>query len=264
MRKIIFWFIGILIVLFAAFFIAWNLLPTFVSSSLSDKAKVDVSIGHIGIYPSSISAENIKVGNPAGSILPQALKVDKLKADVPITHFFDRQIIIPMMTLDDIYLGLEFDKKGSKTGNWTTIMDNLNKSMDSDSKKSSQSKKDPSEKAKRSVLIKKLILTNIKIELVYRSEGKVHKLDPIPRLEFTNVSSEGGLPTAQITNLIMQHMLKEVFSIKNLQNMIEGVIKGSSDGVLDTIKGFFSQKEDITPSSARREEDLLAEAPEKD
>ncbi len=247
MRKVIIWFVGVIVVLFAAGFIAWNILPSYLASKLSGMAKVDVSINRIGIYPSSVSVQKIRVGNPRGSILSDALRVQTINADVPFTHFFDQQIVIPEMEVNKIYLGLEFDKKGSKQGNWTTIMNNLNQSMGDEKPKDE----------KRMVIIKKLILKDIDISLVFRDEGKVHRLDTVKRLEFKNVTSEGGIPTAQITNLIISHMLKEVFSLKNLQNMIEGIIKNPTEGVFDTLKGIFSQKIVRDKIYARLEEVFL-------
>jgi uncharacterized protein involved in outer membrane biogenesis len=246
MKKFVSWLIGILVILFIVIFIFWNILPTIVASKLSDKAKVDVSIGHIGVWPSSIDVQNIKMGNPSGSTLPHALKAQTLNAEVPFTHFFKDRVVISHMRLDDIYLGLEFKKKGSKKGNWTTIMNNLNQSNKSD------------ESSKKTVLIKKLVLTDIIIDVLFRDEGKIRRLDPIRKLEFTNVSSEGGIPTAQISNLIMKHMLKEVFSIENLENMVEDIIKGQKEGVLDKLKDFFSSTPIVPPCHMRKREDFFA------
>ena len=52
----------------------------------------------------------------------------------------------------------------------------------------------------------------------------VRKLKPIKRLELNNISSEGGIPTAQIMDIIMSEMLRNVFSKEGLQNMLEGIL----------------------------------------
>ena len=67
----------------------------------------------------------IQIGNPPNSILPYALQVATLQVSTPLTRFFDDRIVIDLMTMDDVYLGLEFESQGSTNGNWSTIMRNL-------------------------------------------------------------------------------------------------------------------------------------------
>ena len=141
------------------------------------------------------------------------------------------------MTMDDVYIGLEFDSPNNKNGNWTTIMNNMSKSTKEDSDQA---------KAKgetTSVLIKRLVITDLQIELAYKTGGKPNrKLRPIDRIELTNISSEGGIPTAQIMNIIMQETLRNIFSKEGLQNMLDGILnpQDSGGGVMNTLKGLFS------------------------
>ncbi len=222
--------ISLIIVLFIALMIVWNFLPTWVSSTLSDKMKVAVSISDIGLAPSQIKIDDLKVGNPKGSILSKALTVDDIAIQAPLKRYLDKDIVIDMITMDDVYLGLEFDSKGSTNGNWTTIMNNLQK--DTSSGKESD----------KSVLIRRLVLTNINVDLVYRNEGsKVTKLKPIRRIELNDISSKGGMPTSQITNIVMREVLRNVFTLENLQNMLKDVISPDQppQDLLKSLKDLF-------------------------
>ena len=150
-----------------------------------------------------------------------------------MTHFFNKEIVIPTMTLDDMYLALEFEAPKSKKGNWTTIMQNLSDSSG------------PSEKSKdddRSVLIKHLILTNVDVDLAYKSTGQVRKLKPIARIDLYNISSKGGIPTAQIMNIVMSEVLRNIFSAENLQNMLQDIIKPDPNQYLDKLKSLFDRE----------------------
>lgn len=237
MRKTLIIIFGVIVVLVLAAILVWNMLPSIVSRDLSKRTKVSVSIGAFGITPSSLKVDRIRMGNPPGSILKDALSIDEVKVSVPLTRFFDDNIVIDLMTMDDVYLGLEFESQRSTKGNWTTIMQNLKESTSSDKKKAQDTGKSTS------VLIKKLIITDLQIELAYRSDRKVRKLRPIEKIELDNISSEGGLPTAQITDIIMSEMLKEVFSKEGLQNMLQNVLPGgdSGGGVQGVFKGLFSE-----------------------
>ncbi|MCB1106836.1 MAG: AsmA family protein [Chlamydiia bacterium] len=238
MKKTLIIIFGIIIVLILGVILVWNMLPTIVSHKLSKQAGVSVSIGDIKLNPSMLHVDTIRVGNPPEyQKTPRALSVSALTANVPLTRFFDDNIVIDEMTMDDVYVGLEFDSPKSKNGNWTTIMNNISRSADSEKEKAKKSGKTTK------VLIKRLVITDLQIELAYKTGGKANrKLRPIDRIELTNISSEGGIPTSQIMNIVMQETLRSIFSREGLQNMLEGVLNPnqSGKGVMDTLKGLFS------------------------
>ena len=237
MRKLFFFILTLIILVLVVGFFAWKMAPKFISHKLSEETKVSVSIEDIYFGLSSIKIKNIRVGNPPHSLLKEALKVKTLKIDAPISRFFDEKIIIDKMELNEVYLGLEFESRTSTKGNWSTIMKNLKSSTD-------QGKKQASSQGKtKSVLIKKLIITDLNIDLIYQTgDQKKRTLKPIRRIEFENISSEGGLPTAQIMDIVLSEMLRNVFSKEGLKNMLENLITPdkSSKKPADILKGLFS------------------------
>lgn len=231
--------VGFCIVVFALVFFAWNFVPSWVSKALSNKAGVPVSISHLTLTPKNIGVYDLKVKNPKGSTLDYALKAKKITSKANVTTYFHQNITIDYLELDKIYLGLEFNSTRSSDGNWTTIMNNLRSSLKDDQATAGPKKK---------VLIKKLVVKNLNIDLVFKQGNKgIQHLKPIKHMEFDNVSSEGGLPTAQIMNLIMSQVLKEVFSKENIMNMLKNSIetpgKGAS-GFFDDLKHMFSKLEE--------------------
>lgn len=233
MKKFIICIFGFIIILTFAGILVWNMLPSIVARDLSKHAGVPVSIGSFKMTPSTFKVEDFDIGNPPKSILNHALKVSEVLISVPITHFLHKKIVINEVNLNKVYLGLEFESEKSKKGNWATIMNNLQKSADSDSEKNKDSK------SSKSILIKKLIITDLQVELAYRSDHKVKKLQKISRIELDNISSEGGLPTTQITNIILKQMLRETFSKEGMKNMLRGVLEKQSPG--EYLEGLFSQ-----------------------
>ncbi|MCB1109647.1 MAG: AsmA family protein [Chlamydiia bacterium] len=238
MKKALIIIFGIIVILVLAGILVWNMLPTIVSHKLSKQAGVSVTIGDIRVSPSMVRIDTIRVGNPSGyNKTPRALSVDELSVDIPLTRFFDQNIVIEEMKMDDVYIGLEFDSPRSKNGNWTTIMNNVSQSAGSEKEKAKKSGKTTT------VLIKKLIITDLQIELAYKTGDQANrKLRPIDRIELTNISSEGGIPTSQIMNIVMQETLRNIFSKEGLQNMLDGILNPSDSGggVMDTLKGLFS------------------------
>ena len=229
MRKAIIGFFSIIIVLILVAALSWNMFPSWISHKLSSQAKVAVSIGNIRLSPSSIRIDKIYVGNPPKSILKKALEVDKLTANVPITRFLDKDIVINEMRMEDIYLGLEFESKKSANGNWKTIMNNLKASTNKDKERAKKENKT------KTVLIKKLILEDLKVELVYtQGDRRVRKLRPIERLELTNISSEGGIPSAQIMDIVSSETLRNIMSLEGLQDLLRDTLSspGSVPGTV--------------------------------
>lgn len=224
-------FIIIVILLFAAGFFAWNMVPSWVTSKLSNEAGVTVTIGDIGATFDRINVRRFYMGNPPGRVLSKALTIQKTEIDAPLSRYLDDEIVIDKVDAKNIYIGVEFDKKGSSNGNWTTIMGNIKRNALHAGGE------------KKTVFIRKLVLHNINIDLAYTNEnGKVKHLKPINRIELNNVSSEGGIPSSVIMDIVIQQMLDEIFSIENLQNMIQGVIKGiDRDGKLAPLQGLFGE-----------------------
>ncbi|MEX0961821.1 MAG: hypothetical protein WDZ28_03070 [Simkaniaceae bacterium] len=236
MGKLIKWLLLLFVILFILAFFAWNMLPTWVASTLSKRAGVTVSIGDLRPDLHSITIDNFYVGNPRGRVLPRALFVQRTFAKVPITEFLNQDIVIPYMNLQNIYVGVEFDNRNSQRGNWTQIMGTLSQSVGPKTK--------DKRNQHRTVLIQRLLLENLNIELAYTNErGKTTRLKPIQRIELKNVSSEGGIPTAQIMDIIIKQALREIFSIENLQNMLQNILAPDKKGGIRGLKGLFGENE---------------------
>lgn len=226
MKKLLSTFLGLIVVLIIAAVaigvIGWLRMPDFLSNKLSEKLRVPVNIEDVDLGWREIDIDQVVIGNPPGSILSKAFSCRTIQILAPFFNYLRPQIIIDKVEVDNIYLGLEFDSATGTSGNWTRIMANLKKSMGEPEKK-------PTQEKTRSVLIRRLILTNIDVDVVYRKEGgKVQRLKRIDRIELTDVSSEGGLPVDQLMNSVLGQMLKSVFEKQNLKNMLQNLLQEPS------------------------------------
>lgn len=221
----------IVLVAIIGLYVVWKKAPDLVAQKLSKAMQVEVKIADIDLSLRTIKVEKLEIGNPKGSQLPIAFSADSIEVTAPISNYIKDPMIIDEIEVKRIYFSLEFTSPTAKTGNWGTILENL--------KKTSSPK--GTEKKGRTLLIKKLILTDINSDLVYALQaGKIQKLPLIPRLEFTNVSSEEGVAIDQIAQVILDQTLRSVFQKDNLQNMIEGAIEspgGAWEKLSEPIKG---------------------------
>ncbi len=217
-------------------FVFWSRMPDMVANNLSKKLSVSVSIDDMTLSWGQIGIEKVVVGNPPSAILSKAFSCRQIDVHAPFTRYLDQQIVIDEIDLTDVYLGLEFKSASGTDGNWTQIMANLKRHMEMEPKAKKSSE--------RSVLIRRLVLTNIDVDVVYRKEGgKVQKLPRINRIELTNVSSEGGLPMDQVMNSVLGQMLKSVFEKQNIKNMLQNLLDQPGGGVqkyLQPFKGLFN------------------------
>ncbi len=229
----------ILICILGAFiflFLMWSRVPDMVASHISKTLGVAVGIGDIHLSPSEITIQNLDIENPREFSLTYALSVQDIAIKAPVTRYFHDAIVIEEIYLENVYIGLEFDSPKGTKGNWTAIMKNAENSQ----KKSSQSS------SEKTVLIKRLILTNIAPDLLYRSEGKVRHLPIIPRMELTNISSKGGNFSDQLMNSALGQMIKEIFVQENLKDALDKIfqqIPGGNDIPANLFKGLFGSAE---------------------
>ena len=227
-------FVSFILIIVTALFISWNYIPYWISSSLSKKIGVDVSISYINLTPFSIKIYDLEVENPSKFQLKKALEVAKIETQTPATTFFKDEITIDKIALTNAYLGLEIESPTNTKGNWTYLIDQLNSSIKSSS----------TGEGKKKFFIKKLTVDNLNIDLLVKSQGgKIKKIKPIAHMEFNNISSEGEFPVGQLTSIIMSSILKEVFSPENLTNMLKDTFTNPAQGASDlfnTLKSLFS------------------------
>lgn len=223
----------IIIILAAAIliFLGWSRVPDIMAGRLSQDLRVRVEIGDISLSSNTIKIDRLEIGTPPNYRLPRAFGAGQIIIQAPLARYTSSHIEIDEINVSDVHLGLEFDSPKAAEGNWTTIMQNA---------KSSQA----SSTDKKTVLIHRLILTNIRTDLLYRDQGdKVRHLHHIDRIELKEISSTGGNTMEQIMNSSLGEMIKQVFIEQNLKDILEQVLTpGQNNPIQNTIeqfKGFF-------------------------
>ena len=205
-------------------------LPDITAKHLSKKLKVPVEIGDISLSLSSIEIDNLEIANLPTKKLQKAFSSEMIVIKAPLKNYTEKTILIDQITVDHIYLGLEFDSASGTSGNWTILMNNL----------SNSAKKD--ENTDTVVIIKELILTNIQVEVYYDKEGgSVKKFPIVDKIVLTNINSKAGLPTEQILRSVLGQMLQSVFLQENIKNMLKDSLDSANplNSMLSPFKGLF-------------------------
>ncbi|MEM7175060.1 MAG: hypothetical protein AAF443_03920 [Chlamydiota bacterium] len=182
-----------------------------VSHVISCATKTPVTVDNIDFHRESFTIQNLIVRNPKEAYVPAAFRAEVIEIAAPYKHYLQRSIVIDKIEMDNIYLDIEFYNEDKTEGNWQSLVAN----MHNDEK---------SENSKRKTLIKKLILRHIQVSVIL-ADGKIHRLSPIDRLEFNDITSEEGIPVKEISEIIVRKMIYSVLKDEGLNLIIKVPLK---------------------------------------
>lgn len=218
MRKVLVILFFLIVVVIGVGYLAYDNAATILSKIISHKTRVAVTMDSIDFKREEFTIHNLQMANPKGTRLPTALRVQTIDVKAPYKHYFKNPIEIDEIHLDSLYVNIQIYNKDQTEGNWQTIMGNV-----------AHDNKSPLS-VEREAIIKRLLLTNIRIDLIL-SDGKLHQLSPIEKIEFQDITSEKGIPTQEIAEIIVQKMMHSIFLKQGLKTIIEAPV--------NVIKGFF-------------------------
>ena len=197
----------ILLIILAFLVFLWLVKSPFLSSYLTAKLRVPVSIQHISVWPSSASLYNFRIKNPDGFKAEYALTAESTEIDYQLSQLFGNPLVIDQILIDNIFLGIECSDGSCSENNWTAIGERM-----------------PKEKSNQEVIIHKLVLTNLTAEISgLQALGGKKLTRRVERLEFDEIDSKKGFPTEELVRRLfqgagLQQYLKNLF---NPQKIIE-------------------------------------------
>lgn len=175
---------------------------------ISNKIHLPVSIKALDFYEKHFSIRNLKMANPPEARIPIGLKVEAIDITAPYTHYIKNPIVIDKIHMNDLHINIQFYNKERTNGNWHTIIKNI------------KQKNETPLSFEREVVVKKLLFTQIYIDLIL-SNGKIYHLPPIEKIEFKNITTKKGIPIQEISKIIVEKMVHSIFLEKSLQAIIK-------------------------------------------
>jgi len=232
MRKII-GLIVFVVIIGVLYYFALSRAPDMLSNYLSKAIGTSVSIDSIKPRLNKITVDQFEIANEEGYTLPKAFSAKTITLNAPISTYFQDRIVVDEIQVDSIYLGIEFDTAKSAAGNWTKLLSHYQK----------EAKLDAS--GGKSVLIKKMVFTNIHADLIFHSaDGKIQKLPTIPKIVITDISTEGGFPVNQLTSSMLGQLIKQAFIQYNMENLLQMIPGKALDLFTKPFQGIFSLREE--------------------
>ncbi|MEX0962215.1 MAG: hypothetical protein WDZ28_05115 [Simkaniaceae bacterium] len=223
MKKLLYFILTLLIIALLITGIVGSFLyinrVSILSNYLSQKMSTEVSIDKINVESGKITIEKVKIANPSGYTLSTALEVETIIFKAPFSQYFKRHIVLDEVSLQKIYIGIEFKNKALTEGNWTVLISNLDTNFTT-TKPKEEHKVKKNFRTSRTVFIKKLLFLETYVDLMLYDDKTPRKLSPIEKIEIDNVSSEEGIPTEEITEVIVHKLMEQITSLKGITNMI--------------------------------------------
>jgi hypothetical protein len=188
----------------------WFIQPTFVSSYLTRKMHVPVSMTALAIRPSKTTIWNFQIDNP-GKLRGAAFKAAKTLIEYHFQKLFANPVEIDTIELDDVYLNIYLPSLNVNENNWSAI-----------------GAKIPETSSDKAVLIHKLIINNLTV--VTQGKGaeqlKIAGTRHFNRMEFDEINSANGFPTKELARRIFQdagilNYLQQFLTPQNIEKAID-------------------------------------------
>lgn len=179
------WKVVVLLVLAALVFV-WLIRAPILSSYLTDKMGVPVSMRWIGIWPRHTNIHQFSIKNPPG-YKGRAFAAEEIGLSYTLKELFGNPTVIDEIEVKHSVIRIDLTNPVGSDNNWSA----LGKVM-------------PKQKKPSHVIIRKLILTDFNVEVYGTNVFVKTKQTHFDRLEFDNIDSQQGFPTDQLIRMIFQ------------------------------------------------------------
>jgi len=238
MKKLWITLISLASALILAIILCYIFIATIIGSILTSSFGTKTTVSNAALMPNFLKLWHIHVSNPPPGKDPNALTIGRLKIETPMIRFFKDDVVIDLISLDDLNLYIEVLPGNGQITNWDKIVN-----------QPSSKPSPPPSKSNKHTTIKELSINNITVK--YTDEKGKTSVTKIDNLTFKNLSTKEGNITAQIAKAIL---LKMIF---NVQNVVKFPLKLSKESVNDTFNKGIKPLENIIqirkPGSLKKE-----------
>ncbi len=176
--------VALLILAVLVFF--WLIRIPILNSYLSNQLGIKSSVRWIGIWPSPMKMHGLSIENPPG-FKGSAFEAKRVVCQYGLRELFGDPTVIDRIEIDRSILRIDFTSPSSVANNWMVLGQMM-----------------PERKSDSKVLIRKLTLTDFDVEIHGTNYLVSPKQTHFDFLEFDDISSQEGFPTARLVKLIFQ------------------------------------------------------------
>lgn len=199
------WTLILLIIVAAAVFL-WLIKAPIMSSYLTKKMGVPVTVRSISMWPDETNIHHFRISNPHGFYSRTALQVDKTQVRYKWKSLTNEPSEIDLITLDGVVLNIDL-RKGAKDNNWSALGAHM-----------------PPRERNHEVIIHKLVLRDMTVNTEGPGAKKlgVAGTKHFDQMVFDEIDSREGFPTKELVSRIFEGAGLMQY-IQNFLNPIERV-----------------------------------------
>ncbi len=205
MKKFSLFLAFVLLAIIAAASIGWTNRENILSHFLSHQLHVPVSIRSLEITKTSANIHRLWIGNLPESKSSTSFTAENLDIQATLDKILGDPLIIDQVSIDNIFVGIEFYDAAGKDSNWNRIL-----------------QEDHKKKKSKNYLIRTLTLRNLTVE-VTQSNGTVKRYPTIKEMEFHNIGSDTGFPVDEIEKAIFDLMMKNLFQKLQIDQLFKNL-----------------------------------------
>ncbi|MFA5249923.1 MAG: hypothetical protein WC371_00740 [Parachlamydiales bacterium] len=187
-----------------AFYIAGHL-PQTASFLLSKNFKFPIKLQELKFKPGGLKLSELEIFNLHPSAFDPALECQTIEIATTLKKIFSKQLTIDEILMQKIVLNIQFFDQAKKENNFSHLI----------------SEKPKKSKHQRPYLIKKLILQDIRVELIFADGSK--QSVKIRELAFANITEKSGFPVDQIEKAILHEIIRSIFNQLGIKDLIRNL-----------------------------------------
>jgi len=234
----------VVIVLLVTIFNLGTIVKTAVNSYGPDITKTQMRVGKadVSVFKAQVRLEDFVLGNPKGFSSKNAITVGSVMVDVDETTLTKDTIIIDRIEV--MQPEITYEIKGT-TDNFRSIIDNLKKVKQSEKTgEKAKPKKKSDKKDGRKVVIRDLILKNIKVKTAAAFAGGEIISTMISEIHLKNIGQkQNGVDMAQAMLIVLNELYGQIISPDALGVLKNGLkeLGGELEGVQKEMKSLGGQ-----------------------
>jgi hypothetical protein len=205
--------------IFSVFIFFWFIKAPIMSSYLSNALGIKIFVGQIAIRPTMMKISNFRISNPINYQSTTAFKAKSIRAYYEWKQLRGDSSVIDRVEIDQIYLGIEFFSSLGTKNNWSDLL----------------SKMPQKDENSKEVIIRKLVLTNMTVDIRKMGVFSKSQTQTIDRMEFENISSKKGFPT--------EELVSQIFKNAGLMQYIQNIIPTNPADIIKKIIPFGAIRE---------------------
>jgi hypothetical protein len=190
--------------------------------AISFRSGLNVHFSAIDINKDNIEIKGTELRNRGSYTQENALTIQTINIDAPLSHYLDKKSVIDKVTLDQLVINFERPNLLSNQNNW------------SDLTKEGLTTSEAPTKSDKEVLIKHLVLKNIKLYIYVPGSGVQER--QIDNISFKNIKATDDDFIKKIVNAIL---IRIAFQLKSLNLPID-IPENTVKGVFETVDKMLS------------------------